>query len=217
MKKIFTLIAVAAMALSANAQSISFTETADKGTLDGKTFGTGLVLTVTDTGSKMAIDGNNQYFGTVEDWTKYGYRLKSGGKSDSKLGFTLTVPADGTLVLHMRSSSSADKRAVKLMNGETEVASFEVSDENFTKGTVEDIADKTVWTSYTTAVTAGTYTFSFDGGLNIYGIILNTGSGIQTVKAAKNADAATYNLAGQKVDNNFKGVVIKNGQKVLNK
>ena len=43
-------------------------------------------------------------------------------------------------------------------------------------------------------------------------------SGIETLKAAKAAkDGAIYNLAGQKVSKDFKGLVIKNGVKVINK
>jgi hypothetical protein len=34
---------------------------------------------------------------------------------------------------------------------------------------------------------------------------------------AKNANAAIYNLAGQKVDAAFKGMVIQNGRKFINK
>lgn len=43
-------------------------------------------------------------------------------------------------------------------------------------------------------------------------------TGIETVKAAKNnVEGVAYNLAGQKVSNSFKGIVIKNGVKFLNK
>ena len=41
-------------------------------------------------------------------------------------------------------------------------------------------------------------------------------TGIQSVQAEK-ADAAAYNLAGQKVSENYRGVVIKNGQKMIQK
>lgn len=215
MKKFFTLIAMALVAIGAQAQTISFTEKAAQGTLDGKSFGEGLVLTLTDTGGKMSIDENSQYFGTVENWTKYSFRLKSGGKSDSKLGFTLTVPSDGTLVLDMRSSSGSDARTVSIMNGETAVATYTVSDENKTSGSVDGKDNKTVWTNYSTAITAGTYTFSFNGGLNIYGITLKTGAGVTSIKAGDAATGASYNLAGQKVDESYKGVVIKNGKKVV--
>jgi len=44
------------------------------------------------------------------------------------------------------------------------------------------------------------------------------GTGISTVKAAaEDADAPVYNLAGQKVDKSFKGVVVKNGKKMIQK
>ena len=43
------------------------------------------------------------------------------------------------------------------------------------------------------------------------------GSGINTINAAKVENAVRYNLAGQKVDNSFKGVVIVNGKKMLQK
>ena len=42
-------------------------------------------------------------------------------------------------------------------------------------------------------------------------------SGIETVKAAKNVEGVAYNLAGQKVSNSFKGIVIKNGVKMIQK
>jgi len=42
-------------------------------------------------------------------------------------------------------------------------------------------------------------------------------SGISNVKAEQNAEGAIYNLAGQKVDKNFKGIVLKNGKKMIQK
>ena len=42
-------------------------------------------------------------------------------------------------------------------------------------------------------------------------------SGINNVNAAKAENAVRYNLAGQKVNNDYKGVVIMNGKKMLNK
>ena len=93
MKKIFTLIAVAMMALGANAQMISFTDPASKGSLDGQVFTAGdFKLTITDTdASKLEIDANNAYFGTAEEQIKLTHRLKTGGKSSSKNNLTLTL------------------------------------------------------------------------------------------------------------------------------
>ena len=42
-------------------------------------------------------------------------------------------------------------------------------------------------------------------------------SGITNVTAKKNSSAAIYNIAGQKVDKNFKGLVVKDGKKFVNK
>ena len=49
---------------------------------------------------------------------------------------------------------------------------------------------------------------------NTFKITRSSTTGIQGVQAEK-ADAAAYNLAGQKVSENYKGVVIKNGKKVV--
>ena len=42
-------------------------------------------------------------------------------------------------------------------------------------------------------------------------------TGIANVKAAQNANASVYNLAGQKVSKDYKGVVILNGKKMIQK
>ena len=44
-----------------------------------------------------------------------------------------------------------------------------------------------------------------------------SGTGINNVTAAKTANGAMYNLAGQQVNAGYKGVVIQNGKKLLNK
>ena len=43
------------------------------------------------------------------------------------------------------------------------------------------------------------------------------GSGIQSVKDDVSSEGPTYNLYGMKVDQNYKGIVIKNGKKILNR
>lgn len=59
-----------------------------------------------------------------------------------------------------------------------------------------------------------------NGGMRIYAISINQKpTGIQNVKVAdaKSANGAIYNLAGQKVNENYKGIVIKNGKKFIQK
>lgn len=55
--------------------------------------------------------------------------------------------------------------------------------------------------------------------LGIYGYYFapSGGAGISNVKAAEDANAPIYNLAGQKVDKNTKGVLIQNGKIFVNK
>ena len=54
---------------------------------------------------------------------------------------------------------------------------------------------------------------------NIGSVINATPTGIDTVKADTkfNADAPAYNMAGQRVSNSFKGMIIKDGKKFMNK
>lgn len=47
--------------------------------------------------------------------------------------------------------------------------------------------------------------------------VISGASGIQAVKTVKADNGFIYNLAGQRVDANYKGVVIKNGQKMIQK
>ena len=42
-------------------------------------------------------------------------------------------------------------------------------------------------------------------------------TGVKAVKTVQNSNAAIYNLAGQKVNNDFKGLVVKDGKKFVNK
>lgn len=52
----------------------------------------------------------------------------------------------------------------------------------------------------------------------IYGFQFTPGSaGINDIKNDVDKNAPKYNLAGQRVDNNYKGVVIQNGKKFMNK
>ena len=55
--------------------------------------------------------------------------------------------------------------------------------------------------------------------MGLYGYYFQAGSetAISNVKAATESDAPIYNLAGQKVDKGFKGVVIQNGKKMIQK
>ncbi len=46
-------------------------------------------------------------------------------------------------------------------------------------------------------------------------IVVGTGNGISDLVVSDNADAPVYNVAGQRVGESYKGIVIKNGKKVI--
>ena len=82
------------------------------------------ILSLTDLTDKISIDANNANFGTEESYTKYNYRLKSGGKSQIKDGeqlnmLTLSIPAEGQLRIAVRTgSSSATDRNLVIKQGD---------------------------------------------------------------------------------------------------
>lgn len=55
-----------------------------------------------------------------------------------------------------------------------------------------------------------------DGNAQSIDFIGGSGTGISNITAAENADAPAYNIAGQRVNANAKGLVIKNGKKYVN-
>ena len=124
MRKIFTLIAMAAFAATVSAQKIEFTQKYDKLNVPGTFEKDGFVLTVTDTddSGKISVDGNTAYFGTADNYVSFGFRLKTGGKSSSKNGLSLTLPQDGTIKIYARTgSNSATDRNVILTQKDTSV------------------------------------------------------------------------------------------------
>ena len=141
MKKIFTLIAMAVMAVSVNAQTISWGENdaCDKGAA-AESYSSGeLVLSCVDTDkSKHQVEKNSQYFGTADSYANYGYRFKTGGKSNSKNSLKLSVPAAGTLKIAVRSASSSDEsRTLILTQNGTELYNDVVKDSNSEKVDIE--------------------------------------------------------------------------------
>ena len=190
MKKLFTLIAMAAIAIGVNAQKITFTEAdeAATGTLDGKVFASGdFKLTITDTNGKVAIDKNAQYFGTAEANEKSGGgRLKSGGKSSSSNMLTLTIPSAGTLkILARTGSNSATDRTVVVTQNETELYNQVVKEDDAVKVTGLDESDPSketnVYPIISVPVEAGEVAVTYPiGSINFYGFELVSGSSIET-------------------------------------
>lgn len=228
MKKFFTLIAAVAMAASMNAQKISF----DPGTLyaAGKVPASfsneGLVLKVTDTSSKMSVDANSQYFGDADSQVQFGARLKTGAKSTDANFLTLTLPSDGTLKIYARSGKSADtNRNLVLTQDGTELYNKVLLDADAVKVPMWDSkenknVDKSVFPVVSVSAKKGDVVITYPtNSVNFYGFELVSGTtGITNIDAASSAKSSSlYNLAGQQVNKDYKGVVIQNGKKFLNK
>lgn len=223
MKKIFTLIAAVAFAASASAQVLSFDTKYDKGSVPGSFTKDNLVLTVTDTAGKLAVDANTAYFGTSESYVSFDYRLKTGGKSSSKNNLTLTLPTDGTLKIYARTgSNSATDRNIVLTQNETELVNKILLESEATTITIEDATsptgkvEKNVYPVITVEAKKGDVAITYPvNSVNIYAIeLVGTSNGVSTILTPK-ADGKTFNLAGVQVSENAKGLKIKNGKKFV--
>lgn len=189
MRKIYSLFAMLMVAMFANAQVISFSEVAAKGSLDGKTFGSeGFVLTVTDQvdGGKLEIDANNANFGTLEDYQSFSFRLKTGGKSSSKNCLSLSIPADGTLKIYARTASKDSERPIVITQGETEIfnktfVDSQAATENYTASDGSE-KTRTVYPVYTCEVKAGTADITYpENAVNFYAFeLVSNAAPVQT-------------------------------------
>ena len=217
----------AAPAEEVTSSRIIFTEAAEKGSLDGKQFSSEdglLTLTITDTdGSKLEIDANNAYFGTADSYEKFAFRLKSGGKSSSKNGMTLTIGAEGTLKVYARTgSNSAEDRNLVLTQNEEELYNQIVKEADAVAVKMNPDEDKetNVYPVISVPVKAGTVVVTYPvNSLNFYGFELVSAGGSSNVESVVVkpvvTDGAIYNLRGQRVDASYKGIVIRNGKKYL--
>ena len=98
---------------------------------------------------------------------------------------------------------------------------FRNSDTEATAFTTKPVAKTTA----TPSSAAGTYPITVSGGeAQNYALTYGQGTltieekevdGVSSVKADEQPNSATYNLAGQKVNAQYKGIVIRNGKKVM--
>ena len=133
----------------------------------------GLHVAITDSENKMAIDANNAYFGTADEYTKYAFRLKTGGKSQngSKQNFiTINVPEDGLLRLAVRAGNATDTtRTLVLAQGNETLYNAIVKDADAIEVDVNDSTKIKVFPYVTVPVKAGNVDVSYPvNGLNFY-------------------------------------------------
>ena len=209
MKKIFTLIAVAAMALTVNAQgkyAMDVDEVVEYGTQPAK---------------DKRVENCKMYFGdpdytggtafnaavaeaSVDGYTAYTSGNGVNGNKDGGTIYVFKPSIDGKITVAVCLNSG---KKFHISEDGTDLADFA----GFT-------VDEKYYGTYSFPVAAGkTYKVWCDGSkLGFYGFELSTETtGIQSAKAEKAANTESYNLAGQKVSENYKGVVIMNGKKVV--
>lgn len=243
MKKIFTLIAVAAMAINANAQSYKIAE-GDKFTV-GQQITSVANITMTfgghegqyNNGKKDLTDAWTDAVAHTTAFESVGYAASTNGNGNNPVGDDFKsslTPTYGTYyvfeptvagALEVCGVFNADKTVVVSEDG------ADITSAITYKGTAEDgteIEGLTFTDNQFSAKLYGTITFNVKAGSKYYVMIQGSKmgfagftfpaaggeSGIASVKAAK-ANAAEYNLAGQKVAASFKGLVIKEGKKVI--
>lgn len=220
MKKFFTLIATAFVAMAANAQLITVPVGGSVTEWSNGDF----KITATDEANKIVVDANSTYFGTANEYVKYESRMKSGGKSSSKLMLTLTIPTDGTLKIAARtgSNSATDRNIILSQDGadildkillESEAAKVMIGEE-----------EKSVYPVLSAPVKAGTATITFPvGSVNFYAFELVAGGSEPTPDptpgeptGAKETYVAVSNVDGAWVAADvFANAVIANGESTV--
>jgi len=233
MKKIFTLIAVAAMALSANAQTAPAIYTFDNQastyvlgenceattySMDGKE---GFSVNYKNGGSvkmQVKLAANENIFFEYANSSARNNAVKTGAnymQCDSK-NFIINIPVENGDVIRIKYSAKGSTKSVVAPDGSfAESLTIDAASQAECTGKTE--AEASIFIA--TATKGGTAKIKeTSGGMRVYAISINQEvTGIQNVKAVKNVDAAAFNLAGQKVDAAYKGLVIKDGKKIINK
>ena len=124
--------------------------------------------------------------------------------SKNKVCFTIPNVAAGSVVtMEVESHKPAEGRGVFLTQNGTQIG------EAFSPTTKESYS----WT----IENAGDVAVTNNQGCHIYKITVASASNVQAVKTIVVDNGYIYNLAGQRVDANYKGVVIKNGKKMIQK
>ena len=219
MKKIFTLMALAAVAFTAYCQEKEWNiSNFEAGDFTTETTIDGLTIYATDNG-KVSIDANNK---TVDE-VKYTKRLKTGGAGSYSDGvysrvISFDVPSNGTITMIATSSNGNDTRVVGVAFGDfisfpkegdlpTGLNAIDVEPGNPLVKTVEYKGD----------TATKVYIYSKSGGVNFYDFKFTPagGSGVATVEIDENAPI--YNAQGVRVNADAKGLLIQNGKKFIRK
>ena len=244
MKKIFTLIAVAAMAMSANAQETFAIEEGFLPDDAGQTLEANSRKNATSVAITFGADGKWSSFNSgagakadtsVEGFTAYisgGNNPKDGeldGTSSTGGGYTIekkNLPKSGCYYVFTPTNAGSLNVAIQLAF-EQDAAQF-ASSENKVYGLARfNVEAGKSYTVFCTGSKLGIYGFTYSSEAVVIDPVttaavkaeIDAAGGETAINAVKvdSENAVIYNLAGQKVGRDYKGVVIVNGRKMIQK
>lgn len=234
MKKFFTLIAAVALAASVNAQGTYAVQVGDKVNAGDKiTSVKNVTLTYMENAGTAFADGK-----ATDNWADGDFTAYVCGKNSGKLvsgaeptgcvykfetakagSVTVGVQLGGTKGFHILDADFAEVAPASY----NLPAAKDGASQEFTQNEKGEniIAEKSNGIVTFSVAEGGTYyVFAAGSKMGFYGFkyVTGTSTGISDIQAPKSSkDGATFNLLGQKVASNAKGIVIKNGKKFINK
>ena len=245
MKKVFTFVAAMFAAVCVNAQDvITFDAGTTYKDLDILTVGS-LTLQLGKDEKKAAAWDNKAYtikdgganvapFGTTVQYVsggdnpkdEAGGTYKPDGKNLPEKGtyYMITPAKDGSVTVGIILNASKKFYVAKKSDGSaflpSELTLQDVTGADVALGENYRVTEKFYGTVAFPAVANETYyLFCLGSKLGCFGAYLtsNTSTGVSSVVLGNDVEAAKVNLAGQRVGNAYKGIVIQNGRKMIQK
>lgn len=233
MKKFFTLIAAVAMAASVNAQGTYAVEVGDAVTAGEQiTSVNNVTLTYCENAGTAFALGKKTTNWADADFGAYVCGKNSGklvsGAEPTGCAYKFETTKAGSLTVTVQLNAAKGFHILDADFAEVAPASYNLpaakdgTSQKFTQNEKGEniVTAKSNGTVTINVVAGGTYYVLAAGTkLGFYGFKFTAGtSGISNINASEAAnEGATFNLLGQKVASNAKGLVIKNGKKFINK
>ena len=234
MKKFFTLIAAVAIAASMNAQGTYAVQEGDNVKAGDQISSVdNITLTYMENDDVEFAAGKKTTNWADADFTAYvcgvnNGKLVSGAEPTGCVYKFETVKA-GSVTVGVQLGGTKGFHILDADFAEVAPASYNLpaakdgASQKFTQNQKGEniIAEKSNGTVTFSVAEGGTYyVFAAGSKMGFYGFkyVTGTSTGISDIQAPKSSkDGATFNLLGQKVANDAKGIVIKNGKKFINK
>lgn len=234
MKKFFTLMAAVAMAASMNAQGTYAVQVGDNVKAGDQISSVdNITLTYMENDDVEFAAGKKTTNWADADFTAYvcgvnNGKLVSGAEPTGCVYKFETVKA-GSVTVGVQLGGTKGFHILDADFAEVAPASYNLpaakdgASQEFTQNEKGEniIAEKSNGTVTFSVAEGGTYYVLAAGTkMGFYGFkyVTGTSTGISDIQAPKSSkDGATFNLLGQKVANDAKGIVIKNGKKFINK